>query len=56
MKEMGMDEWLISTISELSNYFKKGHASQVSCAIEEVTGRKPVSFSQFANDYTEVFR
>jgi uncharacterized protein YbjT (DUF2867 family) len=56
MKEMGMDEWLISTISELSNYFKKGHASQVSSAVEEVTGKKPVSFSQFANDYAEVFR
>ena len=56
MKEMGMNEWLISTISELSNYFKKVHASQVSSAVEEVTGKKPVSFSQFANDYTEAFR
>lgn len=56
MKEMGMDDWLISTILELSNYFKKGYASQVSSAVEEVTGRNPVSFSQFANDYAEVFR
>jgi uncharacterized protein YbjT (DUF2867 family) len=56
MKEMGMDEWLISTILELSNYFKKGHAAQVSSAIQEATGRKPISFSQFANDYAEVFR
>jgi hypothetical protein len=56
MKEMGMDNWLINTISELSNYFKKGYASQVSSAVEEVTGKKPISFSQFANDYAEVFR
>ena len=56
MKEMGMDDWLISTVSELSNYFKKGYASQVSSAVEEVTSKKPVSFSQFANDYAEVFR
>lgn len=56
MKEMGMDDWLISTISDLSNYFKKGYASQVSSAVEEVTARNPVSFSQFANDYAEVFR
>jgi uncharacterized protein YbjT (DUF2867 family) len=56
MKEMGMDEWLISTISELSNYFKKGHASQVSSSVEDVTGRRPISFSQFGNDYAEVFR
>ena len=56
MKEMGMDNWLINTISELSNYFKKGYASQVSSAVEEVTGKKPISFSQFANDYVEAFR
>jgi uncharacterized protein YbjT (DUF2867 family) len=56
MKEMGMDDWLINTISELSNYFKKGDASQTSSAVEEVTGKKPISFSQFANDYAEAFR
>src|SRR5918995_1813962 len=56
MKEMGMDNWLINTISELSNYFKKGYASQVSSAVEEVTGKKPISFSQFANNYVEAFR
>jgi uncharacterized protein YbjT (DUF2867 family) len=56
MKEMGMDNWLINTISELSNYFKKGNAAQVSSAVEEVTRKKPITFSQFANDYAEVFR
>jgi hypothetical protein len=55
MKEMGMDDWLIDTISELSNYFKEGYASQVSSAVE-VTEKKLVSFSQFANDYAEAFR
>jgi hypothetical protein len=33
-----------------------GYVSQVSSAIEEVTGRKPISFSQFARDYAEPFR
>jgi uncharacterized protein YbjT (DUF2867 family) len=56
MKEMGMDDWLINTISELSNYFKKGYASQVSSSVEEITGKKPLSFSQFANDYAQLFR
>jgi uncharacterized protein YbjT (DUF2867 family) len=56
MKEMGMDDWLTNTILELYNYFKKGYASQVSSAVEEVTGKKPVSFSQFANDYVDAFR
>jgi uncharacterized protein YbjT (DUF2867 family) len=56
MKEMGMEDWLINTILELANYFKRGHASQVSSAVEEVTGKKPLSFSQFANDYAQLFR
>jgi uncharacterized protein YbjT (DUF2867 family) len=56
MKEMGMSDWLINTISELHGYFRKGNASQVSSAVEEVTGKKPISFSQFAKDYAEAFR
>ena len=56
MKEMGMSDWLINTISELHDYFRKGNASQVSSAVEEVTEKKPISFSQFAKDYAEAFR
>jgi len=56
MKEMGMSDWIINTISELYDYFRKGNASQVSSAVEEVTGKKPISFSQFAKDYAEAFR
>jgi len=55
MKEIGMSDWLINTVSELSDYFRKGKASEVSPAVEEVTGRKSISFSQFAKDYVEAF-
>ncbi len=56
MKEMGINDWLISTILELYNYFRKGYASQVSSAVEEVTGKTPIAFTQFAKDYVEKFR
>ena len=56
MKEIGMSDWLIKTVSELSEYFRKGKASEISSAVEEVTGNKPISFSQFANDYVDAFR
>lgn len=56
MKEMGMDDWLVNEILELCNYFKKGYASELSSSVEEITGKKPISFSQFANDYADVFR
>ena len=56
MKEIGMSDWLINTVSELSDYFRKGKASEISPAVDEVTGNKPISFSQFANDYVDAFR
>jgi uncharacterized protein YbjT (DUF2867 family) len=56
MKEIGMNDWLINTVSELSEYFRKGKASEISPAVEEVTGNKPISFSEFANDYVDAFR
>src|SRR5919106_3114602 len=56
MKEIGMSDWLIITVSELSEYFRKGKASEISPAVEEVTGNKPISFSQFANDYVDAFK
>jgi uncharacterized protein YbjT (DUF2867 family) len=56
MKEIGMSDWLINTVSELSDYFRKGKASEVSSAVEEATGKKPISFYQFAKDYASAFR
>jgi uncharacterized protein YbjT (DUF2867 family) len=56
MKEAGLDDWLINTISDLYEYFRKGYASQVSSAVEEVTRRKPTTFTQFATDYADAFR
>lgn len=56
IKEMDIDDWLINTIFELYNYFRKGYASQVTSAVEEVTGKKSISFTRFASDYSEAFR
>ena len=56
MKEVGLNDWLINHQSDLYTYFRKGYASHISSAIEEVTGKKPITFAQFAKDYTEAFR
>lgn len=53
MKEMGINDWLINHELELCSYFRKGYASNVSSAVEEVTGKKAISFEQFAKDYAE---
>jgi uncharacterized protein YbjT (DUF2867 family) len=56
MKEAGLDDWLINTISDLCTVFRKGYASEVSSAVEEVTGKKATTFVEFAKDYADAFR
>jgi uncharacterized protein YbjT (DUF2867 family) len=55
MKNMGMDEWLIDALIEFHNVIKSGNASQSTAAVEQITGRKPISFEQFVKDYASSF-
>jgi uncharacterized protein YbjT (DUF2867 family) len=56
MNEIGLDDWLVNTILEGYSYLRKGYFSPVTTLVEELTGKKPVSFKQFTKDYAEVFR
>ena len=56
MKEIGLNDWLIKTILEGYNNLRKGYFSPITNVVEEITGRKPVSFKDFAKDHAEVFR
>ena len=56
MMKIGMEGWLIDAIMEYYPIIKSGHASETTSTVEEVTGRKPILFSQFAKDYAEAFR
>jgi uncharacterized protein YbjT (DUF2867 family) len=57
MKDIGWDEWRINFLIELYNIIRLGYLSEIfSSPVEEVTGRRAISFSQFAKDYAETFR
>ncbi|MDQ6864544.1 MAG: SDR family oxidoreductase [Thermoproteota archaeon] len=56
MKQIGMEDWLIDAIMEFFSIVRAGHASQTTNMVEQITGRKPISFAQFAKDYAEFFR
>jgi uncharacterized protein YbjT (DUF2867 family) len=56
MKDLGIGDWWINGILEVIEWYRKGHGSEVSSAVEEVTGKKPISFSQFVKDYAQAFR
>ena len=50
MKDMNMDKWTINSLIELFEITRAGYASAISPVIEQITGNKPISFSQFASD------
>jgi uncharacterized protein YbjT (DUF2867 family) len=56
MKEMGMEDWLADAMVEQFYSIRAGYASQTTTVVEQITGRKPIPFSQFAKDYAEVFK
>ena len=57
MKQNGVSDWLIDVIMDSLNFIIRGvYGSQTSDVIEQITGRKPISFDQFVRDYSRYFR
>jgi uncharacterized protein YbjT (DUF2867 family) len=56
MEQIGMGDWFIDIMIELFRIIRAGYGSERTAAVEHITGRKPISFAQFAKDYAEVFR
>lgn len=49
-------EWFANDMTTLMSVFAEGHASQVSPAIEQVTGRPAYNFESFARDHAPAWR
>ena len=56
MKEVGMDDWFINSMLEFYAIVRAEHGSYLSPDVEELTGKKPISFSQFVREYAESFK
>ncbi len=52
----GMPEWSADALLDLQRLYREGKASLVTDDIERLTGRKPITFDQFAHDYAFAFR
>jgi uncharacterized protein YbjT (DUF2867 family) len=55
MKETGMEDWLIAALMELYNIIRSGYASQTIDTVEQILGRKAISFEQFVKDHNNSF-
>ncbi len=57
MRDAGVPDWLAHDLTWLySDVFALGHGSEVTTAVADVTGRKPLRFTDFARDYADRFR
>ena len=52
----GMPEWSADALLDLQRLYREGKASSVSDDVERLTGRKPITFDQFAHDYAFAFQ
>ncbi|MER5176683.1 MAG: NmrA family NAD(P)-binding protein [Candidatus Nitrosocosmicus sp.] len=56
MRRMSMSDILIEYILELSRIIKQDSVSNISSSVEEITGKKPITFRKFVEDYKEAFK
>jgi uncharacterized protein YbjT (DUF2867 family) len=54
--EAGYPDWVGDAVIEDARITREGRLSTVEPTVEDVTGKKPRSFEQFATDYAEAFR
>jgi hypothetical protein len=56
LRNAGMDPWFAEGLAELYAWVRdSGLASEVTDTTEQLLGRKPTSFRQFAVDYRSAF-
>jgi len=52
----GVDEWSADALIDLQRLYREGKAATVTRDVEQVLGRKPLTFEQFSRDYASAFQ
>jgi nucleoside-diphosphate-sugar epimerase len=52
----GVPEWSANALIDLQLLYRRGGANAVTRDVEELLGRKPITFEQFSRDYADAFR
>ena len=55
MIDSKMPEWMVNMVMELNQISKAGYVADVRPTVEQVTGRKPITFKQFAIENKAAF-
>ncbi|UCD93205.1 MAG: SDR family oxidoreductase [Methanobacteriota archaeon] len=54
--EAGWPDWLLNAYLVGGRITREGRTSTVTSTVEEVTGKKPTTFEQFAREHAEIFK
>jgi len=55
MADMQFPQFIIDLLVSLNNSIKQGHFIETTNTVEEVLGRKPITFKQFVSDHKDVW-
>jgi uncharacterized protein YbjT (DUF2867 family) len=55
MKQLGIPDMVIDAITDVSEVSRTGYYSTITSTVEEILGRKPISFKQFVKDNVSAF-
>lgn len=56
MKKAQIPDWLVDVLMELYQLHRAGATAAVLPTVEQVTGKPPIDFHQFARDYIDAFK
>jgi uncharacterized protein YbjT (DUF2867 family) len=56
MSSSGMPVWLVDDMTHLNKIYDANKAAEVSPAVEQILGRKPISLGRFISDYANRFK
>ncbi len=56
MQQFQLPAWMIDVIMELNAIAKAGYTASISPVVEQITGKKPISFEQFVKDNLAAFK
>jgi hypothetical protein len=52
----GMPPWLVDVILELNAWFKANGGSEINSTVQDLLGRPPRTFQEFARDYADSWK
>ena len=56
MISWSMPKWLVDDMTSLNKIYSENLAAEVSPAVEQILGRKPITLNKFITDHADRFR